>query len=141
MPVDTLNQVVPKLIAKSQLEPPRMGFEVLTAYDAQRIGIERGLVVSEVTADSPAGRAGLRPLVLDAAGHLIAMGDILLGYQGEPLENPGQFMALLEYLTIAGMSQDEVVFDVLREGRVIKLVLHLEKKGPGEKPRAQPSSI
>jgi S1-C subfamily serine protease len=125
MPVDTLNQVVPKLIAKGQLEPPRMGFQVLSAFDAQQVGIAHGLVVSEVEADSPAGRAGLRPLTRDLSGRII-LGDILLGYQGEPLESAGQFMAMLEYLAVVGMSQDEVIFDVLREGQIIKAVLNLK---------------
>jgi len=141
LPVDTLNQVVPRLIAKGQLEPPRMGFHVLNAYDAQQLGIARGLVVQNVDADSPAGRAGLRPLVLDAAGHVKVMGDILLGYQGEPLDNAGQFMALLEFLAINGMSMDEVVFDVLREGQIIKVVLNLKKANAGEKEQLQPASI
>ncbi|HJV47988.1 MAG TPA: trypsin-like peptidase domain-containing protein [Geothrix sp.] len=140
LPVDTLNQVVPKLIAKGRLEPPRMGFTVMSAFDAQQIGIERGLVVSAVDPDSPASRAGLRPMTQDASGRLI-LGDILLGYQGEPLDNAGQFMAFLEYLAISGMSKDEVVFDVLRDGKVIKVVLNLKEDKAGEKEKPQPASI
>jgi S1-C subfamily serine protease len=132
MPVDTLNQVVPRLIAKGQLEPPRMGFQVLSAYDAQQIGIASGLVVSDVEADTPAQRAGLRPLTRDASGRII-MGDILLRYQGQVIESAGQFMAMLEFLAVAGMSKDEVVFDVLREGHLIKVVLNLKKPKAEEK--------
>jgi S1-C subfamily serine protease len=132
MPVDTLNQVVPRLIAKEQLEPPRMGFHVLSAYDAQKIGIARGLVVSDVEAGTPAGLAGLRPLTRDASGR-ITLGDILLGYQGKTLESAGQFMAMLEFLAVAGMSRDEVVFDVLREGQIIKVILNLKKPKAEEK--------
>lgn len=139
MPVDTLNQVVPMLIAKGRIEPPRMGFEVLNAYDTQQLGIPRGLVVSVVDPDSPASRAGLRPITKDATGQYL-IGDILLGYQGEPLNNPGQFMAFLEFLAMNRISMDEVVFDVLRDGQVIQVVLNLKKKA-GEKDKVQPASI
>ena len=127
IPVDTLNDVVPKLIARGRLEPPRMGFQVLSAYDAQQVGIARGLVVSEVDPDSPAARAGLRPLVRDPQGRLQALGDILLRYQWVPLESAGQFMAMLEFLAVSGASKDQVVFDVLRNGAVLQLTLDLAK--------------
>jgi S1-C subfamily serine protease len=140
MPVDTLNQVVPRLIAKERLEPPRMGFHVLSAYDAQQLGISRGLVVSDVEADAPAERAGLRPLTRDASGQII-MGDILLRYQGEVLESAGQFLAMLEYLAVRGMSQDEVVFDVLREGQIIKVPLNLKKPKAEEKGKSPAPGI
>ncbi len=140
MPVDTLNQVVPMLIDKGQIEPPRMGFEVLSAYETEAIGVSRGLVVTKVDPDSPAGRAGLRPVSKDASGRLV-MGDILLGYLGEPLNNPGQFMAFLEFLAMNRIKMDEVVFDVLRDGQIIKVVLNLKKGKAGEKERLQPTSI
>jgi len=133
IPVDTLNRIVPLLIAHGRLEPPRMGFVTLGAYDAQRFfGITRGVVVKEVDADSPAGRAGLHPLELDAAGHVKVMGDVLLGYQGRVIENEGQLLAMLELEPPA----EEVVFDVLRDGQVIKVPLRLK----GQK-KAAPASI
>jgi hypothetical protein len=61
------------------------------------------------------------------------MGDILLRYQGQVIESAGQFMAMLEFLAVAGMSKDEVVFDVLREGHLIKVVLNLKKPKAEEK--------
>ncbi|WP_257312715.1 S1C family serine protease [Geothrix fuzhouensis] len=123
IPVDTLNRVVPLLIARGRLEPPSMGFVTMGSYEAQQVfGITRGLVIREVDADSPAGRAGLKPLEVDAEGRVKAMGDILLAYQGRQIESEGQFMAMLELEAPA----DEVVFDVLREGRVIKVTLNLK---------------
>ena len=111
-----------------------MGFVGMPAFEAQRdFGITRGLVVAEVDADSPASRAGLRPLLRDSKGRITALGDILLGYQGKVIESAGQFMAMLEFLAVAGMSRDEVVFDVLREGQIIKVALNLKKPKAEEK--------
>jgi S1-C subfamily serine protease len=140
LPVDTLNDVVPRLIARGALQPPRMGFGVFPAAQAQLLfGVPRGLVVKEVDPDTPASRAGLRPWVLDEAGRVKAVGDILLGYQGLAIESAGQFMAMLEFEIEAKPPSDEVVFDVLREGRMIKVVLNLRK--PKETDDAQPASI
>lgn len=138
LPVDTLNDIVPKLIAKGRLEPPRMGFTVFPGAAALQIfGVNRGLVVYGVDADSPASRAGLHPVVMDAAGNVLAMGDILLAYQGRVIESEGQFLAMLEVET----PKDEIVFDVLREGKIIQIVLSLKKVKAGEKEKPQPASI
>ena len=125
IPVDTLNQIVPQLIARGRLEPPRMGFEVLAASVAQqKFGLKQGLLVITVAPDSPAGRAGLRPLELDETGKVKQLGDVLLGYQGRAIENEGQFMAMLELEPPA----DEVVFDVQRGDQDIKVTLNLKNK-------------
>jgi S1-C subfamily serine protease len=144
LPVDTLNNIVPRLIGKGQIETVHMGFTTLTPFDADRIfGIKQGLVVSGVDPDTSAARAGLRPLQLDESGRLVSMGDILLAFQGEPLTSAGQFKAFLEYLAMVGVEPppDKVVFDVLREGQVIKVVLNLKNGGDGKTSKPQPTSI
>jgi S1-C subfamily serine protease len=124
LPVDTLNKVVPQLIARGLLQPPRMGFLVFTAAMAQHtFGVARGLVVMQVAPDSPAALAGFRSVQTDSAGKITAIGDILLGYQGRLIESEGQFAAMLELEP----PKEEIVFDVLREGKLIKLTLHLDQ--------------
>jgi S1-C subfamily serine protease len=138
IPVDTLNKIVPQLIAKERLEPPRMGFEVFpSAEAAQYFGLARGLVVKSVDPDSPASRAGLRPLEADDGGRIRTMGDILLGYQGRVIEGVGQFMAMLE----VEPPKDEIVFDVLRDGQIIKVMLNLKKPKPAEKSDPAPPNV
>ena len=125
IPVDTLNQIVPQLIARERLVSRRMCLDVLGAAAAQqKFGLTRGLLVIKVDPDTPAGRAGLQALELDERGTVKAPGDILLGYQGRVIENEGQFMAMLEIEPPA----DEVVFDVQRGDQVIKVTLNLKEK-------------
>ncbi|HEX9009184.1 MAG TPA: PDZ domain-containing protein, partial [Holophagaceae bacterium] len=125
IPVDTLNQIVPLLIARGQLEPARMGFTVFSAYDAMQVGVNRGLVVDTVDPDTPAARAGLRGVQRDVRGNLIQLGDIVLTYQGQPIKDEGQLAALLE---AEQPRNDEVVLDVLRDGKVVQLKLDLKPK-------------
>ena len=124
LPVDTLNKVVPQLIARGVLQPPRMGFEVFTAAVAQHtFGVARGLVVKQVAPDSPAALAGFRSVQADSAGNITAIGDILLGYQGRAIESEGQFAAMLELES----PKEEIIFDVLRDGKLIQVTLHLNQ--------------
>ena len=125
IPVDTLNQIVPLLIARGQLEPARMGFTVFSAYDAMQVGVSRGLVVDSVDPDSPAHRAGLQGVQRDAQGRLLGLGDIILAYQGVPIRDEGQLAALLE---VEQSKKEEVVLDVLRGHKVIQLKLDLRPR-------------
>ncbi len=122
IPVDTMNRVVPLLIARGQLEPVYLGFTALTPAYARILGLNHGVMVSDVEADGPAAKAGLRPLKLDREGRVIALGDILLSYQGTPILNGVQLFDLLELDPPKGL----VVFDVLRDGKVGKVSLRLE---------------
>ena len=132
LPVDTLNDVVPRLVARGALQPPRMGFEVYPGAQALHyFGVPRGLLVKGVDPGTPAAAAGLRPVELDSAGTLVALGDIILSYQGRLIESEGQFQAMLELEP----PKDEIVFDVLREGRMIKVTLNLKAT------KAKPTAI
>jgi len=122
IPVDTLNRVVPLLIARGQLEPVYLGFTALIPAYARAMGVTHGVMVSDVEAGSPAALAGLRPLQLDREGRVVAPGDILLTYQGTPILNGVQLFDLLEVEPPKGA----VVFEVLREGRAGKIILNVE---------------
>ena len=122
IPVDTLNRVVPLLIARGQLEPVYLGFTALIPAYARALGVTQGVMVSDVEPGSPAARAGLRPLRLDREGHVVAPGDILLTYQGTPIQNGVQLFDLLEVEPPKGA----VVFEVVRDGKVGKIILQVE---------------
>ncbi|MBL0312112.1 MAG: trypsin-like peptidase domain-containing protein [Holophagaceae bacterium] len=130
IPVDTLNRVVPLLIARGQLEPVYLGFTALIPAYARAMGVTQGVMVSDVEADSPAARAGLRPLRLDREGHVVAPGDILLTYQGTAIQNGVQLFDLLEVEPPKGA----VVFDVLREGKLGKITMHVD---PPKEPKKE----
>jgi S1-C subfamily serine protease len=134
IPADTLNEVVPRLIAQGFLHAPSMGFDAFpSAVTQQTFGLTRGILVGKVTPGTPAAAAGLRALELDDEGRVRVMGDILLGYQGRAIESEGQFMAMLEI----DPPKDEVVFDVLRDGKMIKVTLNLSST----KEEPQPASL
>ncbi|WP_244447145.1 DegQ family serine endoprotease [Hoeflea sp. BAL378] len=105
-------------------EPPYIGatFEQVTADIAEALGLDRatGALVSDVAADGPAGEAGLRA------------GDIVLGFNGRPIEHPDALGYRLA-TTSAGATAE---LDVLgRDGRrTIEIKLAAP---PADDPRAR----
>ncbi|OCW56820.1 serine protease [Hoeflea olei] len=87
-------------------EPPYIGatFEPVTPDIAEALGLDRatGALVSDVADDGPAGKAGLRA------------GDIVLGFNGRPIEHPDA----LGYRLATTSAGSTATLDVLgREGR------------------------
>jgi len=128
IPVDTLNKIVPKLIAKGQLQRPELGFTSLTAATTAALG-SRGIAINVVDPDSLAARAGLRgltfrpgtknpPQLADAI-----LGDVIVGFNGTPIDSDTQLMDLLELEP----PEADLTFTVLRNGKTIRLVIR-----PGE---------
>jgi S1-C subfamily serine protease len=130
IPVDTLNSVVPRLIAHGQIRP--LGFDVVTAtpVSAARAGIKEGLLVLDVLKGSSADLAGLLPSKISPEGLLLELGDILLRYKGKRIEND---LWLLDQLELENPDAP-LEFDVLRQGAVVKVVIPREaqpkSKGP-----------
>ena len=130
IPVDTLNRIVPRLIANGQVRP--LGFDVMTATPASaaRAGITEGLLVLDVLKGSPADRAGLRPSKLSPEGVLLEPGDILLRYKGKRIEND---FWLLEQLDLE-KPEVPLEFDVLRQGKVVKVLVNRDPEAKSKGP-------
>ena len=128
IPVDTLNRVVPKLIAKGQLQRPELGFTSLTAAATALLG-SKGIAINAVEPDSLAARAGFRGLTFRPGTKLPAeladaiLGDVIVAFNDIPIESDTQLMDLLELEP----PEADLVFTVLRNGRQLRLVI-----SPGE---------
>jgi S1-C subfamily serine protease len=63
IPVDTVNQIVPQLVAKGTASNPRavLGVTFVPEQAARRLGVRDGLLIYQVGPDTGAAQAGLRP--------------------------------------------------------------------------------
>jgi S1-C subfamily serine protease len=123
VPVDTVNRVVPQLIATGRYVRPALGIRVehqLNAALAQRFGVE-GVFVIEVERGSPAARAGIRPARLGRDG-AFEPGDVIVAVDGRPVPRVAD---LLNALDRAAPGR-EVMLTILREGRRLELTVVLE---------------
>ena len=112
VPVDTVNRVVPQLIAKGRYAPPALGIAVDPQTDqmVRRMGTA-GVLVLGVEPDSAAAHAGLRPARFGPDGELLP-GDIIVKLDGDDLKGVDDLRAALDQRR-AG---DKVKLTILRDG-------------------------
>ena len=133
IPVDTLNRIVPLLIARGQLERPVLGFGTVPDDQALALGVTRGALVADVEPGSVADAAGLRGLKLTASQEVLGLGDVIIGFQGHPVENAVQLFDMLDLVP----PDSVLAFEVLREGKPLNLTL---KSGARKEPSPKADS-
>jgi S1-C subfamily serine protease len=116
VPVDTVNRVVPQLIATGKYVRPALGVEVderLNQFITQRIGVS-GVVLLRVTPGSAADAAGLRGVRREADGRVVP-GDIILAVGDTAVESVARLMSRLDDYEIG----ETVRLTVLRDGQKV----------------------
>lgn len=80
VPVDTVNRVVPQLIARGRYAPPRLGIRFDPQVDAAlaRNGTP-GVLVLAIDLEGPAARASLMPTHITSDGRIVAGDRIVVG--------------------------------------------------------------
>lgn len=123
VPVDTVNRVVPQLIAKGRYIRPSLGIivdedinEVLT----RRLGV-KGVLVLRVQPGSAAEKAGLIGTQVDRAGRVIP-GDVIVGINGTAVDSVSSLLAHLDDYQIG----ERVTLQIFRDGRELEVAVLLE---------------
>jgi S1-C subfamily serine protease len=126
VPVDTINRIVPKIIATGRYERPTLGIgmdEDVNQAITQHLGIE-GVAVLGVLPNSGAAAAGLRPAQRDRHGDIV-VGDMIVELDGKPVSKPSSVLSLLDEHEIG----DQVRLTLLREGKKVSTSLQLQGQG------------
>jgi S1-C subfamily serine protease len=123
VPVETVNRIVPQLIASGRVVLPRLGAVLLNdarnQQVARELGLPPGMIVLNVTPGSPAERAGLRGIQPSEQNPL---GDIILEIEGRKVRNGQEYYAALSRFSVG----DKVTVTVFRNGETIKIPLTLD---------------
>jgi S1-C subfamily serine protease len=126
VPVDTVNRVVPQLIATGRYLRPGIGIGVdedINRLVSERLGVA-GVLVLKVTRNSAAEAAGLLPTRVDSRGEIIP-GDIILALAGQPVDSVATLLALLDEHRVG----DRVVLRVWRGGSELDIPVVLQAEG------------
>ena len=132
IPSRTLMKIVPTLIQDEEYHHPWLGISgrdidpdlanILNLTDA------KGFLIVTVIEDSPASKAGLHGSIetkeIDGANYPIG-GDIILSVDGKEVRQIDDILIHLQREKSVG---DEIVLEILREGRTTNFVLLLEER-------------
>ncbi len=129
VPVDTVNRVVPQLIAKGRYARPALGIEVdqrVNETAAQQLGL-KGVLVLGVQAGSGAQAAGLVGASFNRDGAFVP-GDVITKVEGKVVDNvPGLLSRLDDF-----RPGDKVRLTILREGKEEERTVMLQAEGAAE---------
>jgi S1-C subfamily serine protease len=123
VPADTVNRVVPQLIATGKYVRPTLGIEVDERFNqlvTERLRVS-GVAVLGVAPGSPAERAGLRGTRLQDNGGIVP-GDIILEVDGTAVDSVARLLNRLD----ERRPGDAVRLRVLRDGQKIDVPVTLQ---------------
>jgi S1-C subfamily serine protease len=122
VPVDTVNRIVPQLIAHGRLIPPRLGIRMNDATSlavTRRLGVE-GVLIGEVEPGSAADEAGLRGWT--RRGGSIIPGDLIQDIDAKAVRTTNDLLGRLGN----HKPGDTVSLTVWREGKTRKVSVKLQ---------------
>ncbi len=118
VPVDTINRVVPRLIAYGRYVRPTLG--IISDQDLSRRWLDNsglvGVVVLRVQEGSSAARAGLRSAVVTRDGGL-ASADIIVALDDRKVDSVQHLLDMLD----AHQVGEKVILRIVRDGEVIEI--------------------
>ena len=117
VPVDTVNRIIPQLLAEGKVSRPYLGVQVSDPVSEQVLGRRGvpGVLVMGVEADSPAEKAGLRGVQQTAEG--LILGDIIQQAAGKPVRRVDELFAILE----RHKPGETLRLKVLRDGKSVEV--------------------
>jgi S1-C subfamily serine protease len=122
VPVDTVNRVVPQLVAYGRVRRPRLGIGMddrLSAVITRRLGVE-GVLVRDVDPGSGAAAAGIRATRQE--GNRIVAGDVIQQIDGKSVSSRNELLARLS----AYDPGDTVKLTLWRDGKTVTAAVTLQ---------------
>nr|WP_237757992.1 trypsin-like peptidase domain-containing protein [Legionella oakridgensis] len=112
VPADEIVRIVSQIIKNGRVVLAGIGVQRVDPSVALRLGVKKGILISEVLPNSPAAQAGLRGTYRDHWGR-IHLGDVIVALDGQPVGNYDTLYNLQTKLNIG----QEITLTVLRNGK------------------------
>ncbi|MCC9603007.1 trypsin-like peptidase domain-containing protein [Stieleria sp. JC731] len=114
IPIDTVNRVVPQIIASGRYEPPQLGIRVNQEFSdaiTRRLDVS-GVLIMDIIEGGGADQAGLRGTIVGRQ-ELVQLGDVITSINGSDISNMDEMLKTLDRFT-RGAS---VTIEYWREGQ------------------------
>ena len=108
MPVDTINRIIPQLIANGKVVRPGLGIHIASEQISRQLNLD-GVLVLDVPAGSAAAGAGLKGTTESPSGGWI-LGDVITGIDGQPVHAADDLYRELDKHKVG----DKVELEILR---------------------------
>jgi S1-C subfamily serine protease len=111
VPVDTVNRIVPQLVANGEVTRPGLGVQIGTDQLSARAGV-KGVIIWEVPEDSAAGAAGMVGVRHDRGGRWL-LGDVIIAVNKQPVRSEKDLFRGLDNHEVG----DTVVLRLSKQGK------------------------
>lgn len=141
IPASIVSRVVPSLIQSGGFEHPYIGISGSTLTPDVRAAMKldeetKGVLVGEISPDSPADKAGLKgsqdTATIDGIEYPVG-GDIITAFNGTAITSMDQLISLLASDASVG---DQVTLSILRDGKAQEVNLTLEARPSAQRSAA-----
>jgi 2-alkenal reductase len=126
IPADTINRVVPQLIATGRVPTAGIGVLVLPEEISSRLGV-KGVPVADVAPGSPAAEAGLAGMDRNRG----RLGDVITKVNGAEVSNLAEMATALEAVGVGKRAE----LTVERDGRSRRVSVRITDIAQNQKPR------
>ncbi|WP_133130055.1 S1C family serine protease [Legionella yabuuchiae] len=114
VPADDISRLVTQIIEHGRVKLAGIGIQRVEPNTAAKLGVKKGILISEVLPKTPAAAAGLKGTYRDSFGR-IHLGDIIIGLNGQSVGNYDTLYNLLSKIKVG----DEITLTVLRNDKKI----------------------
>jgi S1-C subfamily serine protease len=124
VPVDTVNRVVPELIAKGRYIRPSLGISVdgdINKTILSKLNL-KGVLVLQISTGSAAEAAGLQASFIDSNGDLV-LGDVIQAVGGRSVTTVNELLGRLDDFRIG----DKTTLKIWRNGEELELPVLLQQ--------------
>ena len=115
IPVDEVNRIVPRLVRDGRFVRPALGVTAGAPNLTRALNLPRGVAIVQISANSPAARAGLQAFRRERGGDIVP-GDVITAINDEPVSDLDEMLSQLERRTPG----DSVTLTVWRKGQTRK---------------------
>jgi S1-C subfamily serine protease len=122
VPIDTVNRIVPQLIAFGKVIQPGLGVQVVEDSIARQVGIAEGVLILDVDPRGAAASSGMMPTRYDRDRNVV-LGDIIVSIDGQSIKTSNDLYKTLERYNVG----DEIRVEVMRAGRKRTLTVRLQE--------------
>ena len=123
IPVNIAKRIVPQLLKSGEVRRPKLGIgtrDVQPLKNQLDLPVADGVIILQIAPGSAAASAGLRGVTQTENGDF-ALGDIILGMDGEKIANTDDLYRLLDKRQVG----DTVQLQILRNGRRMSVPVRL----------------